>query len=57
MIKEVRPSVDIVHSLFEEGATQEIDWCKATYGNKILGISEDISPATFQKVSWRMMND
>jgi hypothetical protein len=24
---------------------------------KILNISEDISPATFQKVFWRMMND
>lgn len=45
MIKEVRPSVDLVHSLFEEGATQEIDWCKSTYGNKILGISETSSKA------------
>ena len=24
---------------------------------KILGISETISPATFQKVSWRMQNE
>jgi hypothetical protein len=24
---------------------------------KILNISEDISPETFQKVNWRMMND
>lgn len=45
MIKEVKPSVELVHSIFEEGATQEIDWCKSTYGNKILGISETSSSA------------
>ncbi len=40
IIKEVKPAVDLVHSIFEEGVAQEIDWCKATYGNRILGISE-----------------
>lgn len=40
MIKEVKPSVDLVHSLFEEGVNQEISHCKTTYGNRILGISE-----------------
>lgn len=40
IIKEVNPKVEIVHSLFEQGAQQEIGWCKNTYGNRILGISE-----------------
>lgn len=39
MIKEVKPSVEVVHSIFDAGVKEEINWCKETYGNKILGIS------------------
>lgn len=53
IIKEVKPSVEIVHSLFEEGANQEIGWCKGTYGNKILGISTTSSE---NYVKW-LVND
>lgn len=38
--KDVR---DIAYEVFEQAANQEIEWCKSTYGNKILGISEKSS--------------
>lgn len=38
--KDIR---DIAYSVFEQAAEQEIEWCKSTYGNKILGISEKSS--------------
>lgn len=38
--KEIR---DIAYSVFEQAAEQEIEWCKSTYGNRILGISEKSS--------------
>lgn len=43
MIKEVKPDIKLVHEIFSEGVSQEIEWCKQTYGNKILGISETSS--------------
>lgn len=38
--KDIR---DTAYEVFEQAADQEIEWCKSTYGNKILGISEKSS--------------